>query len=185
MKFKRVWAMPCKDTFTIKPIKKLLNGYVGNGKNWIDPYAGLNSPVEITNDHNPEIEASYHLEAEEFAKLINKIFKKSFDGVLFDPPYSNRQITEHYKILGRKATQLDTSANFYTRAMNPIANKIKPGGYAISCGWNSNGFGKKRGFEIVEILLVAHGGHHNDTIVTVERKTQNSLNQGAKTKNEV
>jgi hypothetical protein len=30
--------------------------------------------------------------------------------------------------------------------------------------------GKNRGFEIVEILIVAHGGHHNDTLVTVERK---------------
>lgn len=32
------------------------------------------------------------------------------------------------------------------------------------------GIGKKNGFEIIEILLVAHGGMHNDTIVTVERK---------------
>lgn len=47
---------------------------------------------------------------------------------------------------------------------------IKPNGLAISCGWNSGGFGKMLGFEIVEILLVAHGGNHNDTIVTVERK---------------
>ena len=30
--------------------------------------------------------------------------------------------------------------------------------------------GKNRGFEIVEILLVAHGGHYNDTIVTIEIK---------------
>lgn len=29
---------------------------------------------------------------------------------------------------------------------------------------------KKYGFEIIEILLVAHGGWHNDTIVTVEKK---------------
>jgi hypothetical protein len=54
--------------------------------------------------------------------------------------------------------------------LNPLANKIKVGGYCISFGWNSNGMGKNRGFEIVEILLVSHGGHHNDTIVTVERK---------------
>ncbi len=27
----------------------------------------------------------------------------------------------------------------------------------------------------MEILLIAHGGHHNDTIVTVERKMQGSL----------
>jgi len=39
----------------------------------------------------------------------------------------------------------------------------------ISFGWNSGGIGKTNGFEILEILLVAHGAH-NDTICTVERK---------------
>jgi hypothetical protein len=34
------------------------------------------------------------------------------------------------------------------------------------------GMGKNRFFEIIEILLVPHGGHKNDTIVTVERKFQ-------------
>ena len=33
-----------------------------------------------------------------------------------------------------------------------------------------NGIGKTRGFETLEILLVAHCGNHNDTIITVERK---------------
>lgn len=32
---------------------------------------------------------------------------------------------------------------------------------------------KTRGFECEEILLVAHGGNHNDTIVVVERKVDN------------
>lgn len=49
------------------------------------------------------------------------------------------------------------------------------GGYAITFAWNSNGIGKKYGFELQEILLVAHGSQHNDTIVTVEKKIQNSL----------
>ena len=40
----------------------------------------------------------------------------------------------------------------------------------ITCSWNSGGIGKKHGFEMEEILLVAHGGWHNDTIVVVERK---------------
>lgn len=40
----------------------------------------------------------------------------------------------------------------------------------ISFGWNSGGIGKQYDFEIIEIMLVAHGGAHNDTIVTVERK---------------
>ena len=47
---------------------------------------------------------------------------------------------------------------------------MKKDGKVISFGWNSNGIGKTLGFEQVEILMVAHGGHHNDTICTVEVK---------------
>lgn len=51
---------------------------------------------------------------------------------------------------------------------------LKPGGIAISCGWNSAGFGKSRGYLVLEIGMVAHGGAHNDTIVVVERKSERS-----------
>jgi len=169
----RAWAMPSMHTFTIKPIAELLSRYK-IGKNWIDPFAGENSPAEYTNDHNPEKPTKYHLEAIDFVNELSGI-SSEFNGVLFDPPYSYRQVSEHYKVLGKKATQLDTSTNFYNRVLNPLSNIIKTGGYCISFGWNSNGMGKNRGFEIVEILLVAHGGHHNDTICTVERKFQNKL----------
>jgi len=171
IKITREWAMPNKWTFQIKPIKELLDKYVKDGRGWIDPFAGMNSPAEIKNDYNSQMKAEYHLEAEEFGKTI----KGKFKGVLFDPPYSYRQVTEHYTNNGKKATQEDTSTRFYNRAMNPISNKIMPGGYAISFGWNSNGFGKGRGFKIIEILLVAHGGHHNDTIITVEKKINNEV----------
>jgi len=163
----RVWAMPSAWTFTIKPIKELLSRYVGDGKGWADPFAGMNSPAEFTNDINPERKATYHLDAEDFCKVLSD---KTLNGVLFDPPYSNRQISEHYKSVGRKVSAMDTSCNFYTRVLDPLSRIIKPGGITISFGWNSAGFGKCRGFKIVEILLVPHGGHKNDTIVTVERK---------------
>lgn len=48
--------------------------------------------------------------------------------------------------------------------------KSKKDGVVITCGWNSSGIGKVNGFRIVEILLVPHGGWHNDTIITVEKK---------------
>ena len=51
-----------------------------------------------------------------------------------------------------------------------IARIIKPKGIAICFGWNSMGLGKNRGFKMIEILLVPHGGSKNDTIVTVELK---------------
>jgi hypothetical protein len=42
----------------------------------------------------------------------------------------------------------------------------------LSFGWNSTGMGQKRGYEIIEILIVAHGSAHNDTICMAERKTR-------------
>jgi len=172
MEIRREWAMASKDTFTIHPIKKLLDRYVKPGELWVDPFCGWNSPAQITNDHNPAVTpAKSHMEAEDFVKMLDG----SYDGILFDPPYSYRQVSEHYQVIGKKATQLDTSTNFYNRVKEPIAPKIKPSGLAICFGWNSNGFGKKWGFEMIEILLVAHGGHHNDTIVTVERKLYGTL----------
>ena len=162
----RVWAMPNKWTFTIKPIAELLSRYVGDGKGWIDPFAGMTSPAEFTNDLSPFSPSTYHLEAEQFCKEL----KGTYKGILFDPPYSYRQISECYKGVGLKASQLDTSNQFYNRVKNAACDKVQ--NYAISFGWSSNGFGKNRGFEIIEILLIAHGEHHNDTIVTVERKVQ-------------
>ena len=54
--------------------------------------------------------------------------------------------------------------------LDEIQRILRVGGKCISFGWNSNGVGKKINFQIERILLAAHGGSHNDTIVTVERK---------------
>lgn len=171
----RARAAPSAWTFTIKPIRELLDRYVGDGVGWVDPFAGENSPAEYTNDQHPDRKARWHMDAELFCQMITRMKRsegRMLRGVIFDPPYSYRQVSEHYKGIGLKAKSIDTSANFYNRVMNAICDQIEPGGYAISCGWNSNAFGMNRGFEIVEILLVAHGSHHNDTIVTVEKKVR-------------
>lgn len=175
----RAVAPPSAWTFKIKPIDELLRRYVTHcGQGWIDPFAGYNSPAMWKNDLDPESPAHWHMDAEAWTKLLcgmqftdgGAVIAPPFDGVLFDPPYSYRQISEHYRKLGRKATQLDTSSNFYNRVMNACCDSIMPGGHAISFGWNSTGFGARRGFQIEEIMLVNHGSHHQDTIVTVERK---------------
>lgn len=162
----RTFATASKWTFTIKPIHELLDRYVGDGKGWIDPFAGMNSPAESTNDLNTDMPTTYHMFAEEFVDMLDG----PFNGILFDPPYSYRQIKESYNSMGLPVNRFDTSFNFYGRVINVVAPKIKTGGYAISFGWSSNGLGKKHGFHIIEILLIAHGLHHNDTIATVEIK---------------
>lgn len=162
--------MPNKWTFKIKPIQKLLQRYVGDGAGWIDPFAGENSPAEITNDLNPDRPALFHLHALEFAKQLNKQYK----GVLFDPPYSLRQVKECYDEIGIELLKDD--ANYFPfNVKKEISGKIELGGYAICFGWNSQGFGKSLGFKLIEVLMVPHGRTHNDTIVTVERKIQQTL----------
>ena len=62
-----------------------------------------------------------------------------------------------------------TQASFWSALKKEIARIVKPNGIVISFAWNSNGIGKTNGFQQEEILLVAHGSNHNDTIVVVER----------------
>lgn len=171
MKISRVWAMPNSETFTIKPIRELIERYfTSSNEFWVDPFVRnsiFKDKCSLTNDLNPEIVASHNLEALDFLKLIES---NSVDGVLFDPPYSFRQIQECYNGIGRKVFQSDTQGSFYANKKNEIARILKSNGLCISFGWNSMGIGKTRGFEMIEILLVPHGGSKNDTIVTVERK---------------
>lgn len=166
MKFDRIWAMPNKWTFTIKPIVELI-GQEMNGGLWCDPFCGANSPAQVRNDMDKTVEAEYHMDAYEFLRLHPD---ESFDGVFFDPPYSSRQISEHYKAVGRKVSSLMTSARFQSQVKDELARILKPGGKAICFGWNSMGLGIGRGFTMERVLLVPHGGSKNDTIVTVEVK---------------
>ena len=94
----------------------------------------------------------------------------SVDGVLFDPPFSPRQIKECYDMVGMPHDRIWTNSTFFSVKKDAAARVIRPGGKAICCGWSTNGLGKGRGFQLTRILLVAHGGAHNDTIVTVEVK---------------
>ena len=171
MKIERKWAMPSRWTFTIKPIKELLAQECGNGMftkgMWCDPFAGRNSPAEITNDLNPKNPARYHMDALDFLKMQGD---EQFDGVLFDPPYSPRQIKECYENIGMEMGADKTRMDFWSKCKDEIARITKPGGKVICFGWNSMGLGKNRGFEMTNILLVPHGASKNDTITTVEIK---------------
>lgn len=116
----RVWAMPNKNTFDIKPIRNIIDKY----------------------NHGLSID-----------------------------PYSPRQVTECYTKLGKTVDMQTTQSSFWSNMKVEISRITKnDGGICISCGWNSGGIGKKYGFEIEEILIVPHGGWHNDTIITVDKR---------------
>ncbi len=167
----RIWAMPSKDTYTIKPIAELLDRWVDiNDTDWIDPFSGFYSPATYQNDLNPETHGE-HMDAIDFLKSFPT--DAHYGGLLYDPPYSVRQVAECYKGYGMEVTQETTQAKWYRLLKDEIA-RIRPE-TVISFGWSSGGIGKTNDYRIVEILLVPHGGIHNDTIVTVE-KSEESIN---------
>lgn len=169
MEIKREWAMPNKNTFSIKPIKEFILDEIGNNQIWIDPFANNNKLANITNDLNPECTSDYHLDALDFLKQFED---NSIDGVLYAPPYIPRQVSEGYKNFGVNVTSETTRASFWAKHKSEIARILKPKGKAIIFGWNSGGIPKSLGFSIEKILLVAHGGWHNDTICTLCRKRE-------------
>jgi hypothetical protein len=165
--FSRVWAMPNKNTFDIKPIFELIQKY--KRPNSIDIFANKNRIADITNDLDPAYNCDYTLDALDFMRLFPDR-SKSF--ILYDPPYSARQVSESYRKLGRSVNMQTTQSSFWGNLKKEVSRVIEPEGIVITFGWNSNGIGITKGFEIIEILLVAHGGAHNDTICVVERKIE-------------
>ena len=170
IQFSREWCMPSARTFNMPPIRDLIVRNLNEYRNGvvIDPFANESKMATITNDLNPEYGTDYNLDAVEFLSTVDDY---SVDVVLYDPPYSPRQVSECYKKLGRTVNMETTQSSFWTKAKKEIGRIIKPDGMAISFGWNSGGIGKSEGFKIIELMLVSHGGAHNDTIVTVERKS--------------
>jgi hypothetical protein len=159
--------MPNSNTFDIKPIGELIKRYINNDLYSIDPFSNKNRIAQFCNDIDPQYNTQYQLDAIDFLKIHHDGY---VDLVLYDPPYSPRQVSECYKSLGKTVNMQTTQASYWSNQKKEIGRIVKTGGHVITCGWNSGGIGKKYGFEIVEILLVPHGGWHNDTIVTVEKK---------------
>jgi len=169
MKISRSWAMPNKNTFSIKPINSLILRLLSreNANPSIDPFSNGKFYATTTNDLDPDVDANHHMDAVRFLAMLDS---DSVYTVLFDPPYSPRQVSECYKKLGQTVNMQTTQSSYWAKMKDEISRIVCCGGKVLTCGWNSGGIGGNRGFVIEEILLVAHGGHHNDTICTVEHK---------------
>jgi hypothetical protein len=165
----RCWDMPSKNTFQIPSVNRFIHRYYNKSIYSIDPFSNSSSLATVKNDLDGNYSCDYNMDALDFLKMFDS---NSVDLVFFDPPYSPRQVSECYKMLGKTVTIKDTMSSFWSELKNEISRIVKPNGIVLSFSWNSNGIGKNRGFEILEVLNVAHGGQHNDTICVAERKFQ-------------
>lgn len=164
--------MPSPDTLSIKPIRGLVKKYLHGSEVSVDPFARNCTWATYTNDLSPDTAARSHTTAREF------LLKLEAGGVrpdlcIFDPPYSSRQMLEVYQSVGIEfGLRGGQIVGRWTEERDCLARIMPVGGIVLSFGWNSNGMGLKRGYRLLELLLVPHGGAHNDTICTVERKTE-------------
>ena len=166
--FERKWAMPNGNTFTIAPIKDFVEQEVNKGGIIVDPFANKCKYGTITNDLNPEFDTTKHMDALEFLKEIDSNYA---DLVLYDPPYSITQASQLYHEYGKEKLEVNVAnMKYWKLCKDNIARILKPNGRVICCGWNTNGLGKNRGFQLDKVLIVCHGGSKNDTLVTLEHK---------------
>lgn len=172
MEIRREWAMPSHNTFDIPPIRSFVEKYTRQSSVIIDPFARDQEYGTLTNDLNPNTKAQSHMKAVDWLAELSKQ-KVEADLVLFDPPYSLRQVKEVYEGVGHDFTMHGSqNAIRWTDEKSHISELVKIGGFVLSFGWNTLGMGLKHGFEIVEILIVCHGSGHNDTLCVAERKTR-------------
>jgi len=129
----------------------------------------------ITNDLNPKFDSTYNMEANDFGELMERE-GKMFDLILFDPPYSLRQLKDHYEGIGQKLPHWQT-LHMWKRCKDALAKCLAPGGMVISFGWHSTGFGRYRGLEKKEVHVLCQSGRDDryDLLVTVERKHSNDI----------
>jgi hypothetical protein len=164
MLISRQWAMPSSDTLSIKPIRTFFEKYVFGVS--VDPFARNCDLCDVTNDLNPQTSAQFHLKADDFLKAQDVM-----NFVLFDPPYTIRKVKELYQSVGLEFMKYESQNSIrWTTERNIIAAKQNAGDTVMSLGYSSVCMGKKRGYEILEIGIIAHGPAHSDTLVTIERK---------------
>lgn len=110
MQINRVWAMPNSKTFQIKPIRELINKYTYGVI--VDPFANDSKIGTITNDLDEQYDTDYHMDALDFLKMLGD---NSIDTVLYDPPYSPRQVSECYTSLGKTVNMQTTQASYWSK----------------------------------------------------------------------
>lgn len=162
MRISRIWQMPSTDTFDVPAIGEFVKSYLRQSKISVDPFARNKKWATYTNDLNPETSAEYHMDAVEFLEFLKSQGIQP-DLIILDPPYSLHQVTKSYSRYG------DKRVNALTPVYDLCAEMLPVNGVTLSFGFNTNGICRD-GFEIEQIMLVAHGGHHNDTICMAERR---------------
>jgi hypothetical protein len=156
-------------TFEYSPARKIIREYLsGRTLNACAGETRLQHDGQIIrNDLNPERPAldTTH----DVTEIASHFPARSFDTILFDPPFDEQQAQDKYDGLHA----MDVFA-----ALEQFNELASVGGHVIAFGWNSWGMASHPAFERVETKLLQRGPILRDVIVTVDRRTSGSLASG-------
>jgi len=156
-----------KDTLSDRRIMNVVKMYTTKHSRIVDPFArNCELAAPYTNDINPNTKARFHMDALTFLEVMEED-NMSFDVGLMDPPFSKRQEKELY------GTNLYTQPQRIKEIELAMGNIVRPGGYVIKFGYNSNF--SHRAFELVHVVLVQYQACINDTIISIHEKTNHDI----------
>jgi len=152
-------------TFQYTPAREIVDRHAhGRVLNACAGKTKLDHDEEIVrNDLNPEMDADLHVDVVE---LTDHFDPQSFDTVLFDPPFDEKQAETKYDGMHAK----DVYA-----ALTEFNELVRAGGTVLNFGWSSWGMRSFPSFEREETYLLQRGPIHRDVIVTVDRRTTADL----------
>lgn len=154
-------------TFEYTPAREILREEMhGRTLNACAGKTQLDHDAEIVrNDLNPDRDADHHVDVTEIAEHFAP---QSFDTVIFDPPFDEKQAETKYDGLHA----MDVYA-----ALEQFNELVRPGGSVVTFGWNSWGMRSFPAFERSRTTLLQRGPIHRDVIVTVDRRTAGQITQ--------
>jgi hypothetical protein len=165
LRIERWFEMPRKWTFQMPLLRRWIeNRLTGDVLNLFGGATRLTHPdsgrLVVYNDLNPDLPADLRKDAYDLSQWLD--LERSFDTVVFDPPYTAYQAVKTY---GRKA-------QLVSHARDVVEHVLRPHGVVISLGFNSTGMSESRGFVKESMAIVNCGGSHNDFILLQERKVE-------------
>jgi len=114
----------------------------------------------VRNDITPEIDADYHVDVRDLTDVLEA---ESFDVIVLDPPFSERQSTTTY---GREDTTLP-SVSELARVVDAL---LKPGGRVIRLGYTTTLMPPRAEYALEEVAVWNTLGRQHDWLSVVARK---------------
>ncbi len=137
----------------------------------IDPFARKCSWGTKRNDINPEFLYDYTTHCMDAREFMLNIDRDSAHIVLMDPPFSDRQSNEEYG-----TSNLYTNPRYISDLGKQSFRILKPNGFLIKCGYNTNR--PAAGFELVRVAICNMGASRNDILISLWQKVQTTLKVG-------